>query len=66
MAFKNTCILLLVSVVFLLGQAKHVHKDTSHQKGKYGIFRQKKAKTIIIYLSFELSSRVSIFNFHGG
>ena len=33
MAFKYTCILLLVSLVFLLAQAKHVKK----QKGKYGI-----------------------------
>ena len=40
MAFKYTCILLLVSLVFLLAQAKHVKKDKkghTKQKGKYGI-----------------------------
>ena len=40
MAFKYTCILLLVSLAFLLAQAKHVKKDkkgNTKQKGKYGI-----------------------------
>lgn len=37
MAFKYTCILLLVSLAFLLAQAKHVKKDKkgdTKQKGK--------------------------------
>ena len=44
MAFKYTCILLLVSLVFLLTQAKHVKKDkkgNTKQKGKYGIYTLK-------------------------
>ena len=41
MAFKYTCILLLVSLVFLLAQAKHVKKGNTKQKGKYGICRLK-------------------------
>ena len=41
MAFKYTCILLLVSLVFLMAQAKHVKKDkkgNTKQKGKYREF----------------------------
>lgn len=37
MAFKYTCILLYVSLAFLLAQAKHLKKGNTKQKGKYGI-----------------------------
>ena len=36
MAFKYICILLLVSVVLLLAQAKNIKKGKSKQNGKYG------------------------------
>lgn len=41
MAYKYTCILLLVSVVFLLAQAKDAKKGNTKQQGKYETFRLK-------------------------